>query len=79
MWQEGGGSGHNPLKGNTFTLAFTYAIANLRIISLGCPRPSMALQVQNRGLKHHSFVKNPLVDSGDETIRISILLDLGCS
>ena len=25
------------------------------LISPGCPRTTLALQVQNRGLKHHSF------------------------
>ena len=28
----------------------------IHLISPGCPRPSIALQMQNRGLKRHSFI-----------------------
>ena len=28
----------------------------IHLISPGCSRPSIALQVQNGGLKHHSFI-----------------------
>ena len=36
------------------TRGMTYNKINL--VSPGCPRPSIALQVQIRGLKHHSFI-----------------------
>ena len=29
----------------------------IQLISAGCPRSSIALQVQNHDLKHHSFLK----------------------
>ena len=32
----------------------------IHLIRLGCPRPSRALTVPNRGLKHHSFTLSTL-------------------
>ena len=31
-------------------------ITKIHLISTGCPRPSIALQMQNHGIKHHSFI-----------------------
>ena len=33
-------------------------LSKIHLISPGCPRPSIALQMQNRGLKHHISIIN---------------------
>ena len=39
---------------------------NINLISSGCPRPSIAFHVQNRGLKHQSFIHRHLLQRGPQ-------------
>ena len=43
--------------------------AKIHLISRGCPRSSIALQVQNRGLKHHSFIYSFIQGSSCDSAR----------
>ena len=51
---------------------------NIHLISPGCPRPSVAFQVQNRGLKYHSFCFIPYTPEV-ERIYFSSYFILHCS